>query len=59
MDGDRKPDMLVTFDMADVKLDPKARAARLTGWLKNGQSFSREDKIGVVPSLAGEDPSCR
>jgi hypothetical protein len=59
VDGDGKPDLLVTFDMADVKLHPKATAARLTGWFKSSQNFVGEDKIRIVPSLAGEDPSCR
>jgi len=59
VDGDGKPDLLVTFDMANVKLDSKATAARLTGWLKSSQNFIGEDKIRVVPSLAEEDPSCR
>jgi hypothetical protein len=59
VDGDGKPDLLVTFDMAHVKLDGKAKAARLTGWFKSSQNFVGEDKIRVVSSLAGEDPSCR
>ena len=53
------PDLVATFDSAEVKLHPQATVSRLTGWTKNGQSFSGEDKIRVVPSLAGEDPSCR
>jgi hypothetical protein len=53
------PDLVATFDSSEVKLHPEATVARLTGWLKNGQSFSGEDKIRVVPSLAGEDPICR
>jgi hypothetical protein len=59
VDGDGKPDLLITFDMRDVKLDAKANSARMTGWLKNSQSFVGEDKIRVVPSVAGEDPACR
>jgi hypothetical protein len=59
VDGDGKPDLLVTFDMADVKLDSRAKAARLTGWFNSSQNFVGEDKIRVVPSLASEDPSCR
>jgi len=58
INGDGKVDLLVTFDMAAVKLNSKAKKAHLTGWLKNSQAFIGEDKIRVVPSLAGEDPSC-
>jgi hypothetical protein len=54
------PDLVATFHSSEVKLQPHATVARLTGWTKNGRSFSGEDnKIRVVPSLAGEDPSCR
>jgi hypothetical protein len=34
INGDGKLDLLVTFDMAAVKLDPKAKKADLTGWLR-------------------------
>ena len=59
MHADGKRDLLITFDMADVKLDARATAARLTGWFKSSQNFIGEDKIRVVSSLAGEDVSCR
>jgi len=52
------PDLVATFDSSEVKLHPHATVARLTGWTKNDQSFSGEDKIRVVPSLAGEEPGC-
>jgi len=53
------PDLVATFDSSEVKLHSQATVVRLTGWLKNGQSFSGEAKIRVVPSLAGGDFSCR
>jgi len=53
------PDLVATFDSAEVKLHPQATVARLAGWTKNGQSFSGEDNIRVVPSLSTEDASCR
>ena len=59
VDSDGKPDLLVTFDMADMKLDTRAKLARLTGWFTSSQNFVGEDKIRVVSSLVGEDPSCR
>jgi hypothetical protein len=59
MHADGKRDLLITFDMADVKLDPRAKAARLTGWFKSSQNFVGEDKIRVVSTLAGEDANCR
>jgi hypothetical protein len=59
MHADGKRDLLIAFDMRDVKLDSRANTARLTGWFKSSQNFVGEDKIRVVPNLAGEDPSCR
>jgi len=59
VDGDGQPDLLVTFDMAKVKLSTAAAKARLTGWLKNSQAFFGEDNIQVVPSLNMQDTNCR
>jgi len=59
VDKDGKSDLFVTFNMADVKLDPKAKTARLTGWLKNSRVFVGEAQIHVVTSPVKEDPSCR
>jgi predicted DsbA family dithiol-disulfide isomerase len=59
VNGDGKLDLVATFDTSALKLHPRATVARLTGWLHSGQSFVGEDKIRVVSSLAGEDPSCR
>src|SRR5262249_23942259 len=59
VDRDGRQALIITFDMRDVKLDRRATAARLTGWFKSSQSFVGDDKIRVVSSLAGEDPSCR
>jgi hypothetical protein len=52
-------DLVVVFDMASLRLNPQAKTARLTGWLKNGQAFIGEDKIRVAPSRALDDSSCR
>jgi hypothetical protein len=59
VNGDGKPDLVATFDTSALGLHPRATVARLTGWLRDGQSFVGEDKIRVVSSLVGEDPSCR
>src|SRR5262249_37056748 len=59
VNSDGKPDLVATFDTSQLRLHPRATVARLTGWLRNGQSFVGEDKIRVVSTLAGEDPSCR
>jgi hypothetical protein len=53
------PDLVAAFNSWDVKLHPRATVARVTGWLKNGQSFSGEGKIRVVSNPVEEDPSCR
>jgi predicted DsbA family dithiol-disulfide isomerase len=48
INGDGKLDLVVSFDMASVRLHPQARKARLTGWLKNSQAFIGEDQITVI-----------
>jgi hypothetical protein len=47
--SDGKLDLLVVFDQANVRLNPQAKAARLTGWLKNSQVFIGADRINVAP----------
>lgn len=59
VDGDSNPDLLITFDMAKLKLSPPAAVGRLTGWLQDSQAFVGEEKVRVVPSLVTEGPSCR
>jgi autotransporter translocation and assembly factor TamB len=59
VDGDGQSDLLVTFDMARMKLGPQTAKLRLTGWLKNSQAFFAEDNIRVVSSMAGEAAACR
>jgi hypothetical protein len=49
VNSDGKLDLLVVFDQANVRLNPQAKAARLTGWLKNSQVFIGADRINVAP----------
>jgi predicted DsbA family dithiol-disulfide isomerase len=49
INGDGKLDLVVVFEMAGVRLNPQAKTARLTGWLKNSQAFIGEDRIEIVP----------
>ncbi len=59
VNADGIPDLLLSFDMAKLKLSPHATRAHLSGWLKNSQAFSGNGEIRVVPSLTGETLSCR
>jgi len=45
---DGKPDLLVFFDQASVRLNPRARTARLTGWLNNSQLFIGQSRITIA-----------
>jgi hypothetical protein len=58
VDGDGQSDLLVTFDMAKLKLSSAANKARVTGWLKSSQAFSGEANIQVVPTLTMQNSSC-
>ena len=42
VNGDGRPDLLITFDTARMKRDPDNGRARLTGWLTNGLGFIGE-----------------
>jgi hypothetical protein len=59
VNADGIPDLLLNFDMTKLKLSPRAKIARLAGWLKNSQAFWGEDKIRVKSSVTGENGSCR
>jgi len=59
IDGDGRPDMIATFDIAAVHLHPTATRVRLSGWLKNSRLFFGEDRIRVVGSMAAENAACR
>jgi hypothetical protein len=58
IDGDGRSDLLVTVNMADVKLDSSATVAHLTGWLKSSQAFIGEDRVRIVQTMALEDRAC-
>jgi hypothetical protein len=49
VNGDGRLDLLLVLDMADVRLNPNAEMAQLTGWLKNSQAFIGEDSITIAP----------
>ena len=59
VDGDGIPDLVMEIDMSKLKLGPRARAARVSGWLKNTQAFFGEARIRSVANMAAEDLSCR
>jgi predicted DsbA family dithiol-disulfide isomerase len=45
VNGDGKLDLILTFDRATLKLNPNARSAFLSGWLKNSQEIVAEGMI--------------
>jgi FG-GAP repeat len=46
VDGDGRPDLVLTFPTAFMKLHPNAKRVTLTGFLKNSQSFWGHAGIG-------------
>jgi len=49
VNNDGRPDLMIAFDQATVRLDPRTRTGRLTGWLRSSQVFVGEDRVTVVP----------
>jgi len=56
---DGYPDLVLTFEMAKVKLSNDDSVAWLSGWLKNSQELVGSGSVRVVPSMALVNPSCR
>ena len=46
--GDGKPDLILTFDQAILKMNPRTKSAFLSGWLKNSQEIVAEGKVNSV-----------
>ena len=46
--GDGKPDLILTFDQAILKLNPRTNAAFLSGWLQNSQEIVAEGTVESV-----------
>ena len=45
VNGDGKPDLVLTFDQAILKLNPGTKSAFLSGWLKNSQEIVGEAEL--------------
>jgi hypothetical protein len=48
INGDGKPDLMLTFDQAILNLNPRTKSAFLTGWLKNSQEIVAEGTVNSV-----------
>ena len=45
---DGKPDLILTFDQAILKLNPRNNSAFLTGWPKNSHEIVAESTVNAV-----------
>jgi len=59
VNGDGIPDLLATFDLFSMRLNPAATHARVTGWMKDSRAIFGEDRITVLANLAGVPLSCQ
>ena len=48
INGDGKPDLILTFDQAILHLNPRKNSAFLSGWLKNSQEIVAEGTVESV-----------
>jgi hypothetical protein len=46
--GDGKLDLILTFDLASLKLNPNERSPFLSGWLKDSQEIVAEGLINTA-----------
>src|SRR5260370_441009 len=56
---DGRPDLLLVFDMAKVRLQPNDKLGWLSGWLRDSQELVGSDSITIVPNMAFVNASCR
>ena len=47
VNSDGKPDLILTFDQAILKLNPGTNSAFLSGWLKNSQEIVAEGTVHI------------
>jgi hypothetical protein len=58
-DGDSRPDLVLTFDSAQLHLNPEKKEVRLTGWLKNSQRFVASAPVTIVNDMSTQPAECR
>ena len=58
-DGDSRPDLVLTFDSAQLHLSPQKKEVRLTGWLKNSQRFVASAPVTIVNDMSTQPAECR
>jgi hypothetical protein len=59
VNGDGFPDLVIELSLADIRLRPEAKKARLEGWLKSSQRFIGEDSVAVVPNTESLALACK
>jgi hypothetical protein len=57
--GARRPDLVLTFDSAQLHLSPQKKEVRLSGWLKNGQLFVASAPVTIVNDMSTQPAACR
>jgi uncharacterized repeat protein (TIGR01451 family) len=59
VNADGFPDLVATFDSAQLHLNPRATTVRLNGWMNNSQRFSASAPITIVNDMNTQPAECR
>jgi hypothetical protein len=57
--GDGRPDLVLTFDSAQLHLSPQKKEVHLTGWLKNSQRFIASAPVTIVNDISTQPAACQ
>jgi hypothetical protein len=59
VNGDGRPDLILTFDSAQLHLSPQKKEVHLSGWLKNSQRFVANAPVTVVNDMSTQPAECQ
>jgi FG-GAP-like repeat/FG-GAP repeat len=57
--GDGRPDLILTFDSAQLHLSPQKKEVHLSGWLKNSQRFVANAPVTIVNDMSTQPAACQ
>ncbi|HKF22615.1 MAG TPA: choice-of-anchor D domain-containing protein [Candidatus Angelobacter sp.] len=57
--GDGRPDLVLTFDTAQLHLSSQQKEVHLSGWLKNSQRFVANASVTIVNDMSTQPDACR
>ncbi|HTS61645.1 MAG TPA: choice-of-anchor D domain-containing protein [Candidatus Acidoferrales bacterium] len=57
--GDGRPDVVMTFDQAELHIRPQTKEIHVSGFLNHGQRFVAAARVAIVNDMSSQPPNCR